>query len=118
MQKFMGTILMVVTGFCLNSSLVNDNKTNSSGRATVENITGETGIVKKIGEGEMAIYMIDCSARHLRLNVLNMPAEYKKDGIKINFTGNIKASSTLEDDFGEHFEILSVKQNSDLVATP
>jgi hypothetical protein len=118
MQKLMGTLLMVITGFCLNSSLVNDGKTNPLGRETVETITGEAGIVRKIGDGEMAVYMIDCSAKYLRLNVCNMPREFKKDGLIVRFSGNIKAGSTLEDDFGEYFEILSVEQYSNMAATP
>jgi hypothetical protein len=118
MQKLMGTLLMVITGFCLNSSLVNDGTTNPSGRQTVETITGEAGIIKKIGDGEMAVYMIDCSAKHLRLNVFNMPGKFKKDGLTVRFSGNIKAGSTLEDDFGECFEILSVEQYSDVATTP
>jgi hypothetical protein len=118
MQKLTGTLLMVITGFCLNSSLVNDGKTNTSGRETVETITGETGFVRKIGDGEMVVYMIDCSAKHLRLNVVNMPLEFKKDGLTVRFSGNIKAGSPLEDDFGEYFEILSVEQHSYVATTP
>ncbi len=118
MQKLSGTLLMVITGFLLNSSLVNDSKTNPSARETVEAITGESGIVRKIGEEENPVYMIDCPAKHLRLNVLNMPGEFKKDGLGVRFSGNIKASSTLEDDFGAYFEIIYVEQNSDIAANP
>lgn len=109
---------MVIIGFLLNSSLVNDSKTNPIVRETVETITGETGIVRKIGDDETAIYMINCADRHLRLNVLNMPDKYKKDGITVRFTGNIKAASTLEDDFGALFEIVSAEQSSDIAANP
>jgi hypothetical protein len=118
MQKLMGTLLIVITGFFLNSSLVNDGKTNPTVRETIDTITGETGIIRKIGEGETAVYMIDCGTKHLRLNVFNMPAVFKKDGLTVMFSGNIKASSTLEDDFGECFEILSVEQHNDVAATP
>jgi hypothetical protein len=118
MQKLLGTILIVITGFCLNSALVNDGKATPSGRETVETITGESGIVRKIGDGEMAVYMIDCGTKYLRLNVFNMPGEFKKDGLTVRFSGNIKAGSTLEDGFGEYFEILSVEQNGDVATTP
>jgi hypothetical protein len=118
MQKILGTLLMVVTGFLLNSSLVNDGKTDPSGRETVEKIAGETGIIRKIGEGETALYMIDCRAKHLRLNVYNMPGAYKKDGLQVRFGGNIKAGSTLEDDFGELFEITAIEQSNDVAANP
>jgi hypothetical protein len=118
MQKLMGTILMVITGFFMNSSLVNEGNTNPPDRETVETITGESGIVRMIGDGEMAVYMIDCTAKHLRLNVMNMPGEFKKDGITVRFSGNIKASSTLEDDFGECFEIISAEQSCDIATNP
>jgi hypothetical protein len=118
MQKFGGTLLMVITGFFLNSSLVNDGKTNPERRETVEVIANETGIIKQIGEGETAVYMIDCPSKYLRLNVCNMPEKFKKDGISVNFSGNIKANSTLEDDFGEIFEITNVVENNQLAATP
>jgi hypothetical protein len=109
MKKTAGTILMVITGFCLNSSLVNDDKANTAGRETIETIKGETGIVKQIGEGETAVYMISCTNRPLRLNVYNLPRTFKKHGQLVTFTGNIKASSTLEDDFGELFEITAIQ---------
>jgi hypothetical protein len=118
MQKLMGTLLMVITGFCLNSSLVNDGKTPPADRETVETITREAGIIRKIGDGEMAVYMIDCSTKHLRLNVFNMPEVFKKDGLIVQFSGNIKAGSTLEDDFGEYFEINAVALSSDVAANP
>lgn len=118
MQKFTGTLLMVITGFFLNSSLVNDGITTPAARDTVEVIASETGIVREIGEGENAVYMIDCRAKHLRLHVYNMPREYKKNGIRVRFSGNIKAGSTLEDDFGDYFEIISVEHSADIVTNP
>jgi hypothetical protein len=118
MQKIMGTLLMVITGFLLNSSLVNDGKADPSARKTVETIAGETGIIRKIGDGETSLYMIDCRAKHLRLNVYNMPGQYQKDGLVVRFGGNIKSSSTLEDDFGEYFEITAVEQSNDVAANP
>jgi hypothetical protein len=118
MQKIAGTLLMVVTGFFLDNSLLNDSNTNPAVRKTIETISGQPGIIRKIGTEETAVYMIDCRAKNVRLHVYNMPAEYKKDGLQVKFSGNIKASSTLEDDFGEYFEILSVEPDSGLAANP
>ncbi len=109
---------MVTTGFFLNSSLVNDDITTPAARDTVEVISSATGIVREIGEGETAVYMIDCRAKHLRLNVYNMPGEFKKNGMQVKFSGNIKAGSTLEDDFGECFEITAVEHSADIATNP
>jgi hypothetical protein len=118
MQKVSGTVLTIIVGFLLNRSLVNDSKTNPAKRETVEAIANETGIVKIIGKGETAIYMIDCPAKYLRLNVYNMPENFKNDGVQVQFSGNIKANSTLEDDFGEIFEITAIAENNRLAVTP
>ncbi len=76
-------------------------------RETVEVISYAKGVVRQVGNSDE--YMIECSARHLKLNPVNLPSEYREADLPIIFSGDIKATQPLEDEFGEYFEVKSIQ---------
>lgn len=77
-------------------------------RPTVEVLSDVKGIVKKV-EGDEPVYIIDCPERYLRLQACNLPKAYQQEGRYVTVSGDIKAASTLEDEFGELFEVKEIR---------
>ncbi len=108
MQKLIGTFLMVVIGLCFRSDPQGEKRTNGLiKRQTVETVSHVKGELRKVGEED--IYVIWCGEKHLRLNPLNLPEKYKRPGQTFTFSGNIKATNTLEDEWGEFVEITDIQ---------
>lgn len=105
-MKMIGTILMVAVGFMFDSKVDITKSDSLSARQTVEVINEAKGIVYKISD---ETYMIECAEKHVKLNVFNLPEAFKKDNAAIIFSGNIKLSEPMEDEWGEVFEITNVK---------
>lgn len=110
MQKMFGTLLMIAIGLGFNSGEGNDDPKHAaySNRPTVETISQASGIVKRI-PGDEPTYLIDCPGKYLRLHALNLPDTYKTEGLNVTVSGHIKATHTLEDDYGELFEITAIQ---------
>jgi hypothetical protein len=110
MEKIAGTLLMVLIGLGFNGNQPNkmDAKAAYSNRPTVETISYAKGFVKKI-PGDEPVYIIDCPDKYLRLHAINLPATFKKEGLNVTVSGNIKATNTLEDAYGELFEVTSIQ---------
>lgn len=106
MQKLIVFILIIVAGISLNNSTGSDRATKLSQRPTVETISNAVGEIRKIGDTD--IYMIWCQDKFLKLNVINLPEKFRQQGLKINFSGNIKSTNTLEDEWGDLFELTSI----------
>ncbi len=107
MYKIAGTIAMILIGFSFKAPGKSTIVSSYAQRPTVETIELETGVVKLL-PGDEPVYLIDCPRRNLRLNVLNLPAAYRLQGKTVQFSGNIKATHPLEDEYGELFEITAV----------
>lgn len=105
-MKTIGTILMVVLGFMFDSKVDTGASENISNRETVETIQNAKGIVWKAGDED--VYTIECAEKHLKLNVINLPEKFKKDEAEVIFSGNIKLTHPLEDNWGELFEVTSI----------
>lgn len=110
MQKMLGTLLMIAVGLGFNSHEGNGSlgQTGYSDRPTVDTISHANGVVKKI-PGDEPVYLIDCASKYLRLHAINLPERYKKEGLSVTVSGHIKATHTLEDDYGELFEITAIQ---------
>jgi hypothetical protein len=110
MQKMLGTLLMIAVGLGFNSNEggSSQGKTTYADRPTVETIHHADGIVKKI-PGDEPVYLIDCASKYLRLHTINLPDSYKTEGMSVTVSGHIKATHTLEDDYGELFEITAIQ---------
>lgn len=110
MQKMLGTLLMIAVGLGFNTSNggSSQNQDNYSDRPTVETITHANGVVKKV-PGDEPVYLIDCASQYLRLHAINLPDSYKTEGMSVTVSGHIKATHTLEDDYGELFEITTIQ---------
>ena len=105
-MKTIGTILMVVLGLMFDTKVDKGATDNIAERETVETIQNVKGVVWKAGDEN--VYTIECPEKHLKLNVINLPEKFKKDDAEITFSGNIKLTHPLEDNWGELFEITSV----------
>ena len=106
-MKTVGTILMIAVGFFFNTSI--DKKVPSNDfadRKTVKVVTNAKGEIRKIGDED--IYMIYCKEKHLKLNAFDLPEKYKKPGLAVTFSGNIKMMGAMEDEWGELFEVTSI----------
>lgn len=77
----------------------------TSSRETVKVISYAKGVVRQVGNSNE--YMIECSAKHLKLNPVNFPSEYREGDLQIIFIGDIKATPPLKDEFGKYFEVKS-----------
>lgn len=110
MQKFLGTILMIAVGLGFNSDDSGSPRSQSAygQRPTIETINAANGIVKKI-PGDHPVYIIDCPQKYLRLHAFNLPGRFKTEGLNVTVSGHIKAASTLEDDYGELFEVTAIQ---------
>jgi hypothetical protein len=109
MQKTIGTILMVLIGLSFNTNpAVKKNPATFSDRKSVEQINNSKGEVRQIGNED--IYMIWCAEKYLKLNPYNLPEKFRKPGLSITFSGYIKEGSTLEDQWGELFELTSIHE--------
>jgi hypothetical protein len=110
MQKSVGTLLMVLIGLGFQGS-EHAGQTVTGGygqRPTVEVLENVKGIVKKM-EGDEPVYIIDCPEHYLRLQAYNLPKAYQQEGRCVTVSGDIKASNTLEDAFGELFEVRNIQ---------
>jgi hypothetical protein len=110
MQKMLGTLLMIAVGLGFNTSNGggSQGQGNYGDRPTVDTINQAHGIVKKI-PGDEPVYLIDCASQYLRLHTINLPDSYKTEGMSVTVSGHIKATNTLEDDYGELFEITAIQ---------
>lgn len=99
---------MVLIGLCFRSEPEDAEKTKALlKRQTIEVVSHVKGELRKVGEED--IYVIWCGEKHLRLNPLNLPEHYKRPGMSFTFSGNIKATNTLEDEWGEFVEITDIQ---------
>jgi hypothetical protein len=106
-MKTVGTILMIVVGFFFNSSIDTKAPANTfAARQTVEVINNAKGEIRKIGDED--IYMIYCKEKHLKLNAFDLPEKFKKPGLNVTFSGNIKTMDAMEDEWGELFEVTAI----------
>jgi len=107
-MKTFGTILMVVIGFFFSSNIEKKEPgTDIAKRETIATISGAKGEIRKLGEEDM--YMIYCKEKHLKLNAFNLPEKFRHAGLAVTFSGNIKMSDAMEDDWGELFEVTGIK---------
>ncbi len=97
---------MIVIGLSFNSKVDKGNRTNISERETVEVISSAIGEVRMVNE---EVYVIWYADKYLKLNPYNLPKAFKNPGLKISFSGNIKLTNTLEDDWGELFELTKIE---------
>jgi hypothetical protein len=75
-------------------------------RETVEEVSYAKGIIRQVGNTD--VYMIECGEKHLKLNPINLPSEYKEADLPVVFSGDIKVTPPLEDEFGDYFDIKSI----------
>jgi hypothetical protein len=110
MQKIVGTLLMIAVGLGFNNGDSNSPQSQNTykDRPTVETISHAKGFVKKI-PGDEPVYMIDCPDKYLRLHAINLPDAFKTEGLTVTVSGHIKASHTLEDEYGELFEVTAIQ---------
>jgi hypothetical protein len=107
MQKIIGTLLMVVIG--LGFSGGSPSKADEyAQRPTVEMLNNVQGTVNMV-EGDEPVFVIQCPQRYLRLQAYNLPARYQRHGLAVWVSGNIKATNTLEDGYGELFEVTAIR---------
>ena len=97
---------MVTVGMGFNSVADKKNDDAFINRQTVDTICNARGEVRKIGND--GVYMIYCKAKHLKLHVINLPQKCKVAGINVVFSGNIKQTHPMEDDWGELFEVTNI----------
>jgi hypothetical protein len=105
-MKMMGTILMVILGLMFDSKVDKGAGDNIAERETVETIQNAKGIVWKGGDDD--VYTIECAEKHIKLNVINLPEKYRKNETTVIFSGNIKLTHPLEDNWGEFFEVTAI----------
>ena len=105
-MKMMGTILMVILGLMFDSKVDTGTTDSIADRETVETIQNVKGVVWKAGDED--VYTIECAEKHLKLNVINLPEKFRKDEAEVTFSGNIKLTHPLEDNWGELFEITAI----------
>jgi hypothetical protein len=107
MYKLAGFLLAVAIGLSFKNP--NPAAGNAVQRATtgvVENATGTIHIV----HGDEPVYIINCASKYLRLHILNLPVAFQKAGKQVQFSGCIKATLPLEDDYGTYFEITDITE--------
>ncbi len=105
-MKVIASILIIAVGFFFN---INEEKTTGTTiikRETVQTIAYAKGIVHQVGNQD--VYMIECPEKHLKLNVVNLPEEYKEQDLPVTFSGNIKLTMPLEDENGDFFEVKTI----------
>jgi|SRR5882757_2144627 len=106
-MKTIGTILMIVVGFFFNSSIEPKSTANTfADRQTVDVVSNAKGEIRKIGDED--IYMIYCKEKHLKLNAFDLPEKFKHAGLAVTFSGNIKMTDAMEDEWGELFEVTNI----------
>ena len=109
-MKIIATFIFILSGFLFNfnNGGVDEKKVDAAilDRETVEVIDYAKGIVRQVGNTDT--YMIECTEKHIKLNVINLPAEYKEADLPVVFSGNIKLTAPLEDEDGEFFEVKTI----------
>ena len=107
-MKTLGTILMIAAGFFFNSKIENKAPDNNFlKRQTVAILKDLKGEVRAIGE--TGTYMIYCKEKHLKLNAVNLPEKFKQPRLAVTFSGNIKMTDAMEDEYGELFEVTAIR---------
>jgi hypothetical protein len=105
MQKYWGTILMVIIGF----SLSRDHAVaKPETRATVAVLSKEMGIIYTVGTDKDAIQVIECDHPPYRLNITN-PQHHIPSDTRVCFSGKAIATPPLEDEWGNYFEVTDIK---------
>lgn len=97
---------MVAVGMGFNSAADKKNEDAFIHRQTTETICNVKGVVRKIGNN--GVYMIYCKAKHLKLHIINLPEKFKVADMPVVFSGNIKQTHPMEDDWGELFEVTNI----------
>lgn len=105
-MKIIASILIIAAGFLFKANEEKSGSENILQRETVEKVTSEKGIIRQLGSSD--VYMIECADKHLKLNALNLPKEYKEADLPVIFSGNIKLTMPLEDENGDFFEVSSI----------
>ncbi|MEP6677089.1 MAG: hypothetical protein ABJA78_18140 [Ferruginibacter sp.] len=107
MQKMIAAIIVLIAGVGFTAN-INSAKDQSYGnRKTITVITNAQGEIMKAGE--TGVYVIHCGEKYLDLNAYNLPEKFKKDKLTVSFSGNIKLTGTLEDEWGDLFEVTDIR---------
>ena len=107
MFKSIGTALIVAFGLLFDTGSQTVSTPDISNRETVGTVANAEGVIRKIDEA--GVYMIYCKQQHLKLNVVNLPQQFRQADLKIIFSGNIKKTHPMEDSWGEFFEVTEIK---------
>ena len=105
-MKIIASFIIIIAGFLFNFK--GDKKVADSplSRETIDTIAYAKGIIRQMGNDN--VFMIECAEKHIKLNVLNLPNEYKEADLPIVFSGNIKLTYPLEDEDGQYFEVKTI----------
>lgn len=107
MYKSIAVIILLIAAVGFKANMGHSKEDAYSNRETIETINALKGEVLQTGED--GVYMIHCDDRYLDLNAYNLPAKFKKDKLTVTVSGNIKFTNTLEDGWGELFEVTAIK---------
>lgn len=107
MFKSIGTALIVATGLLFDTTSQTATTPDICKRETVGTLTNAEGVIRKIDEA--SVYMIYCKQQHLKLNVVNLAQPFRQADLKVIFSGNIKNTHPMEDNWGEFFEVTEIK---------
>ena len=105
-MKVIASVMIIAVGFFFSTGEEKTTKKTILQRETVETIAYAKGIVQQVGNQD--VYMIECPEKHLKLNVVNLPEEYKEADLPVTFSGNIKLTMPLEDENGDFFEVQTI----------
>lgn len=101
-------IILIGLVLTIGAKKPNDNTSTDAlkSRETVEVIKYAKGIIRQVGETD--VFMIECADKHLKLNVANLPKAYKEADLPVVFSGEIKFTKPIEDEFGEFFLVSAI----------
>ncbi len=107
LHKYIGTILMVIIGFSLDSQQLASPVQAPVERATTGLLEREAGTLYMVGSGKETVYVIECADQPYRLRVMNMPTGFSS-GTKVLISGRMKATQPIEDEWGDYFELTGI----------
>src|ERR1700712_814359 len=106
MKKIAFAIVVLVCLTMLNSATEINKPVSFLSRPTIEKINNEKGMLMKVEDA--SVFVIQCKDRYLRLNAINIPEKFSASENEITFSGNIKYTNPLEDEWGQLFEITDI----------
>lgn len=77
-------------------------------RKTIDTVIQQTGIVYKMGTTNEPLYIIRCANKYLNFFPANLPAHCKQDLAKITFSGAMKYTHPMEDEYGQFFVVSEI----------